>query len=404
MSNVLLTTNAITREAVRLWRNSNAFIQNLDRQYDDQYMRAGAKIGNALRIRLPNDFVTRTGAAAIFQSTNEQNTVLTLATQQGVDLQFTSVDLSMSMDDFSERVLAPAVNVLAGTVAASIMAGSEAGGVCNFVDNEPTAGTMASPTSSTYLLAGAILDNQSAPVLNRRIVNNPTTDARVTASLQGLFNPQPRVSEQYETGSMKNALGADWMRDQTVLMHTSGTQASGTVAGANQTGTTLNITALTGTLVAGDIITIANVNGVNRINKATYGQARQFVIVANANAGATSIQIYPAIVPPVGVNPVQYQTVTASPAAAAPWTQVGPGASATYRKNIMWVPNAIAMATADLIMPPNVDAARQVFDGVSMRIVRQYIIGTDVLGTRLDVLYGYLYVRPEWCCVIADIP
>lgn len=404
MSNVLLTIGGITREAVRLWRNTNAFIQNLDRQYDDQYARTGAKIGQALRVRLPNDFTVRTGAAANFQATNEQNTTLTMATQQGVDLQFTSVDLSLNMDDFAERVLAPAINVLAGAVAGAIMSGSEVGGVCNYVDNEPTAGTLASPTSTTYLLAGAALDNQSAPVLNRRIVNSPTTDARVTASLQGLFNPQPRVSEQYETGAMKNALGADWMRDQTVLMHTTGSQASGTVAGANQTGTTLAITALTGTLNAGDMITIANVNGVNRITKASYGQPRTFVIVQNANIGATTLQIYPAIVPSNAGNPVQYQTVTVSPAAAAPWTQVGPGANQTYRKNIMWVPNAIAMATADLIMPPNVDAAREVFDGVSMRMVRQYIIGTDVLGTRLDVLYGYLFVRPEWCVVIADMP
>ena len=46
MSNSLLTTSKITREAVRLFVNSNLFIQNVDRQYDDQFGRAGEKIGS----------------------------------------------------------------------------------------------------------------------------------------------------------------------------------------------------------------------------------------------------------------------------------------------------------------------------------------------------------------------
>jgi len=390
----------ITREAVRLWKNTNAFMRNISTEYDDQYARTGAKIGTALRIRLPNDFTVRTGAAASFQDTNEQSTTLTLATQKGVDLSFTSVDLTMSLDDFAERILAPAVNNLAGSVAADIMSGAD-GGVCNYVDNE-SAGVIITPTTTTILTAGANLDTNSANTANRRLVTDPYTDARVVAALSGLFNPASTIGEQYKSGAMKNALGFDWMKDQTVIKHTNGSFSAGTVNGAGQTGTTLVVNAITGTLNVGDILTIAGVYQVNRIFKLSTGAPRQFVVVAAAASGATSLTIYPALIPASSSGAqVQFQTVTASPANGATITLLGP-ASAVYRKNIAFVPEAVTMATADLIEPPNVECAREQFDGVSMRMVRQYIIGTDQLGTRLDILYGYLWVRPEWACVVAD--
>src|ERR1700728_3467692 len=127
MANTILTINMITREAVRLWKNSNEFIQHIDQQYDNQFAKTGAKIGTTCRIRLPNDFTVRTGPAAQIQDTSEQSTTLTLATQQGVDVSYSSVDRTMSLDDFSRRVLAPMVNNLAGTVAANIMTVVEGG-------------------------------------------------------------------------------------------------------------------------------------------------------------------------------------------------------------------------------------------------------------------------------------
>ena len=404
MANTLLTINMITREAVRLWKNTNAFMRNMSTSYDDQYARTGAKIGSQLRIRLPVDFTVRTGEAASFQDVSEQFTTLTMATQQGVDMSFPSIDLTLSVDDFAERYIAPAVNNLAGTVAANIMSGSE-GGVCNYVDNE-SGGVIITPSSTTFLTANAILDTQSAPTMNHRVVVNPFTDARVAGALTGLFNPVPEISEQYRSGGMKNALGLDWMKDQTVIMHTNGSFSAGTVSGAGQSGTTITTGAITGTLNKGDIITIANVNGVNRVFKASYGQLRQFVVTSNVASGGTSIPIYPALIASsngvAGGPQQQYQTVDSTPANGAAITLQGP-ASAVFRKNIAFTPEMVTMATADLEIPPDVQSARHEFDGVSMRMVRQYIVGTDQTGTRLDIVYGFLYVRPEWGVVIPDI-
>lgn len=406
MANSLLTINMITREAVRLWKNTNAFIQNIDQQYDDSFAKVGAKIGTQLRVRLPNDYTVRTGAAAQIQDTTEQSTTLVVATQQGVDVSFSSVDRTMSLDDYSERVLAPCINNLAGTIAANIMSGVE-GGVCNLVSNTDSNGNIISPILTTFLNAGATLDNNSAPTGRRKIVNSPFTQARTVATLTGLLNPITDISRQYTTGTMAQAIGFEWMMDQTVVNHTTGTFTAGTVNGANQTGLTLTVNAITGTLALGDIITIANVNAVNRITKTTTGATRQFVVTAAAATLATSISIYPAIVPPstfvAGGPTVQYQTVDSSPVNGAAISLATP-ASSVYRKNIAYVPEAITMATADLVLPQQgiVEGARESFDNISMRMITDYTVGTDQLITRLDVLYGFLYVRPEWSVIVAD--
>ncbi len=399
--NTLLTIDMIARLAVRLWKNTNAFMRNINTQYDDQFARTGAKIGSQLRIRLPVDFTVGTGTSVSFQDVSEQFTTLTMATQNNVGLSFPQIDLTLKVDDFTERYIAPAVNNLAGKVAVGIMSGSE-GGVCNYVDNEASS-VIISPSNTTILTANAILHTQSAPAMNHRLVVNPFTDARIAGALGGLFNPATEISEQYRSGSMKNALGFDWMMDQTVIMHTPGSFSAGTVNGAGQSGTTIVTNAITGTLKKGDIITIAGSNGVNRIEKQSYGQPRQLVVLADVPSGGTSISVYPALIPggPGGAD-VQYQTVDVSPANGAAISLASP-ASTTYRKNIAFVPDAVTMTTADLEIPPNVESARHELDGVSMLMVRQYIIGTGQTGTRLDVVWGALWIRPEWAVVIADV-
>jgi len=406
VANTLLTINMITREAVRLWKNSNAFIQNVDMQYDESFAVSGAKIGSSLRIRLPNDFTVVTGPALSVQDTAEQSTTLVLATQQHIDVAFSTADRTLSLDDYSRRVLSPMVNNLTGAVAINIMSGAE-GGICNFVVNQDGNNNLLTPIASTYLNAGATLDINSAPIADRKIVNSPRTEARVVASLSGLLNPSSSIGRQYMTGRMYDALGFIWMKDQTTINHTTGTlaQGSATVSGANQTGLSLTVGALAGNINLGDIFTIAGVNAVNRITKQDTGELRQFVATASAAVGATSVSLYPAIVPGVGGQAVQYQTVVSSPANGAAVNPVnGLAASITYRKNFAYAPDAVTLATADLEMPHNVhEAARAQFDGVAMRMVTDYFIGTDQLITRLDVLYGYLWIRPEGASVVADI-
>ncbi|MNZ34170.1 P22 coat protein [compost metagenome] len=396
-TNSLLTINMITREALRLFVNSNAFLKNIDRQYDDQFAKVGAKIGDTLRIRLPNDYTVRNGKTASIQNTTEQSRSLTVSTQQGVDIAFSSAERALSLDDYSERVLKPAMNNLAGAVAMNIMANADNGS--NLVFKDGGAGVIATPDATTWLLAGAKLDMMSSPRGDRKIMLDPLTQARTVSSLSGLFNPQRKIGDQYETGEMsRDTLGFDWFMDQTVIKHTNGTFTAGAVGAAGQTGTTLATGAITGTLKKGDIITITGVNSVNRVTKQSNGELAQFVVTADVSSGATSIPIYPAIV----AAPAAYATVTASPAAGAPIALVTP-AGATYRKNIAYNPMAFTLATADLELPRGVhEAARATYDGISMRAVTAYDVKEDDFITRLDILYGSATLRPEWVVCVPD--
>jgi hypothetical protein len=180
------------------------------------------------------------------------------------------------------------------------------------------------------------------------------------------------------------------------------------VSGANQTGNTINLTASTaGTLKAGDIITIAGVHRVNRITKVAGADLAQFTVTANASLSSTAaaVSIYPAITPSNAGAAVQYQTVDSSPANSAAVTLVNAGFSAGYRRNIVLRPEAVTMVCADLYLPEKgvVESAREEFDDISLRMITTYDPSSDQTYTRLDVLYGYLWVRPEWAVVVPDI-
>lgn len=402
MANSLLTINMITREAVRLWKNSNAFLQNIDRQYDSDFAKSGAKIGSSLRIRLPNDFIVRSGATAAPQDTTEQSTSLTVATQKGVDVQFSSAERALSLDDYSTRILAPAINNLAGAVALDVITGSEK--IPNLSSKVDGSGNLFTPDASTWLTAGAVLDQMSAPRGSRKILLDPLTMARTVTSLAGLFNPASGLSKQYASGEMQQALGYDWIMDQTTLKHTTGAYgALATVNGASQTGSAITVSALAGPLKQGDVISFAGVNSVNRVTKQDNGTLAQFVVTADVAGSATSIPIYPPMTPPSGGNPVPYQTVTASPANGAAIT-VATKASTVYRKNFAFLPQAATLVTADLELPRGVhEAAREMFDNTSLRMVTAYNVSTDQFITRLDILYGWVWPRPEWACIVPDI-
>jgi len=409
MANTYLTIDMITKEAVRLFKNSNLFIKNIDTQYDSQFARDGAKIGDTLRIRLPSDFIVTEGPAMQLQSNTQQYTTLTVSSQLNVATPYTTAERTMSIDNYSELVMAPMVNNLAGKVALDIMLGSE-GGVCNFVSNVDGNGNIITPTMDQFLEANAVLDNNSANQMDRRIVNSPNTDARTTAGLAGLLNPTPEISSQFRSGMMKSGLGYDrWFRDQTVITHTSGTyDGAATVAGGNQTtgtgGGNITVSAISGTLRKGDIITFEGVNAVNRVTKQSMGTLRQFVVTADVGNGATSIPVYPGLIPagPGGADQ-QYQTVDASPLNGASVKMVTK-AGEVYRKSIAYTQKAVTMASADLVLPRKAieEGARASYDGLSMRIITDYLPQSDQLATRLDILFGKKYIRPEWLCTVAD--
>jgi hypothetical protein len=400
----------ITKETLRLFRNSNSFLKTINTEYSDQFAREGAKIGASLNIRKPVDYTVRSGPTASYQNTTETYTTLVISTQLGVDMSFSSADMALSIDKFSQRYIKPAVNNLAGSVAAAVMSmvdgGTGQGPVANFVHNVDGSNNTITPSASTWLQAGAILDANSAPRGDgqRIAMIDNLSNARTVSGLSGFYNPQVRISEQSTSGMMnKEFLGLDWYTDQTIIKHTTGTFSAGALSAAGYVGSTLPVGAITGTLNRGDIISIAGVNQVNRVTKVSTGTPMLFTVTANVASGATSIPIYPALIPSNAGAQVQYQTVDVSPASGAAVTLANK-ASEVYRKNLVYVPEAFTLATVDLpfISKGVVDCARENFDGISMRMITTYDPINDILGTRLDILFGYALLRPEWVVAVAD--
>ena len=118
MANTLLTPTAVTRKALQVLHQKLTFVGSINRQYDKQYAVEGAKIGSDLKIRLPNQYVVRSGATLSTQDTTEQSVTLAVTTQKGVDLNFTSAELTLDLQDFSDRIIEPAMAVLAANIEA----------------------------------------------------------------------------------------------------------------------------------------------------------------------------------------------------------------------------------------------------------------------------------------------
>jgi hypothetical protein len=196
-----------------------------------------------------------------------------------------------------------------------------------------------------------------------------------------------------------NVLGYDEINmSQSIVQHTTGTRsttASLTISAtvSTQGATTVAITGDAGsaTLKQGDVFTIASVYSVNPQTRQSTGSLQQFVVTADATAaaGVWTASISPAIYTPTNA----LATVDSFPVAAAVVTFLG-SASTSYPQNLIYHKNAITFATADLLLPQGVDmASRQVHNGISMRIVRQYDINNDRMPCRIDVLYGYSVIR-----------
>lgn len=416
MANSILTPSMITRYSIRMFLNTNYFIQNVSRQFESQFGIEGARIGAQLRIRYPNQYTVTDGPGIAPQDTSEQQFLLTVATQRHVDVAFTSAETTLDVDDYMERIVLPRVNALAANVALQVMVNT-ATAVRNITANVDAGNNILPVTDSPFALARAILEENSAPNFGeqgmRKIVLAPRSDTRVQLALRGLLNPVDSISKQYNTGMMWEALQFRWFEDQSVVSHTTGSATSATVNGAGQTGGTITINALTGTLNAGDVITIAGVNAINRANFNSLGTLAQFVVTAAAANGATSLSIYPPIIPPLNNNPYaglpytpqQYQTVTASPANNATITPFA-NASVTYRENLAYAPDAITLVVAPLWIPPSekgvIAAARHEYDQLSMRSLVVYEPTTDQPIDRLDILFGSGVTRPEWICQVAD--
>jgi len=414
MADNFITSDIITAETLRIIHNESAFLGAINREYNDQFAKTGAKAGTTVNVRRPVQYTVRDGATASFQDINETTVPVTVQPEFGIDFDFSDFDLTLKLDKFSERYLMPAGKRLATELDMRI--GALYKQVANF------SGTPGTPISTAQeaLDAAVYLDNNAAPRDgNRTLSLTPLANSKLVGGMAGLFNDQATQGRQMRTGLMKTNLGMDFQMSQNLPTHTVG-PLGGTplVNGAGQgtaaSGSTDNPYASTTTLVtdgwtaaagvrlnAGDVITIAGVFAVNPENKQSTGQLQQFVVRENASSDASgnaSVIISPAII--VGGA---YATVTAAPADNAAITVVTGDAGDQHAQNILFHKDAFTLVTVDMELPRGMDmASRMSVDGVSMRFVRGFDLVNNKRLCRFDILAGFAALRPEWAVRIPN--
>lgn len=394
MPNTILTPTAVTRESLRILHQKLNFIGNIDRQYDDSFAKTGAKIGDSLKIREPNEYVVRTGINMSAQDTVETSQTLQVSTVKGVDLNFTSAELTLSLDDFSKRILEPAMSVLAANIEADAL--SMYKDVYNIVDQDATAFSW-----NTVLNGRKTLNDSLTPMDNQRsCLLSTASSVKLVDALKGLFQDSGEISKQYKEGKMGRSAGFDFYENTLLVPHTTGTAAKTTtytVNGAVTTNGSTSVVVATGstTFKKGDVFTVAGCYRVHQETKVSTGALQQFVVTADYAGGAGTVSFAPAIYTSGGKQNV----VAAGMANGSAIVKVGAGNGELLGADMVFHKNAFTFATADLLLPSGVDfAAREVMDGISMSIVRDFAISDRSFPCRVDVLYGYKAIRPQLAC------
>jgi hypothetical protein len=395
----------ITRETLRVLENELTFTMQINRSYDSQFAKSGAKIGNVLNVRLPVRFSYAQGQGLILQDLTESSVPVVLNIQYQRSFAITSSDLALSVDDFRKRFIEKAMKSMANQIDQDGLK------LYKTVNNEVgTPGTVPN-TIQTYLDAGTLLSNEAAPLEDRCLVISPAMNGTIVGALTGLFNPQKTVSERWKKGMMsEETVGFDWYMDQNCNQHTVGLQGGTPLSnGVAQLGSSIITDGWTANVVVlnqGDVIQFANVYAVNPQSLQTFGTLANFVVTADVtsdNSGNATIPVQINGSGAVLVGP--YQNVSQAIADNSAITVNGASAIKSQR-GLAFHPDAFTFASADLPLYGGLDMADRIADDqdmkMSIRVIRDYDINLDRAPLRMDLLGGWATLYPQLAVRIAS--
>jgi P22 coat protein - gene protein 5 len=421
MANNLINSTIILNESLRIIHNKNNYLSNISHQYDQSFKEYGSagKPGTTLQIRKPNRYTSRTGLSTQIQGNAESTVTLTVANVRGIDLDFNDVELRMNVNDFTKQFIEPAINQLATDLENEVFSTlyKDVYNVVGTAGQIPgTGGGTSYSAFQAYGNAKVLMNRGLTPKDNKWCMIVPSTlELGALKEFKGLFQDSSEISKQYLEGKMGRHMGYNWYTNELAPTHTNLLNGGSPAAsGAGQTGNSLLTSGWTAntTIAQGSVFSFTSGTAVNMVHPETrksYGAldvsatvagatavGQQFTVTANAMAdanGNATLLISPAI-----VTSGNYQTVTASPDAGATLGFVG-SASTVYPQGLAFHPDAFTFVTADLELPKGMDMAdRKNFEGISMRFVRGYDIVNARMISRIDILYGYLTLYPQWAC------
>lgn len=395
MSNTLPVTLKVAKDVLAIIKNNPGMIPTVNRDYEPVFTDTGSyDSGQTILIKRPPRYVVRAGRDAVPQDTTA-NTVPLTVNQFGVDLWNTCLEQTLSKNALDMRLEAAAAALTTEIDRQGLELAKFA--TFNTLNLTGGAGGTAPNTQALAVQAatdtGARLSDMGAPITDRYFIANPRTNGNLIAGMSGMFNAVPAISNQFNTGMMKNALGFDFGMSQNVSTLTNGAATATNINGAGQTGSALTVVAVAGgTLTKGSKITLPGVFAVNPQTRQSTGVLANFVVTADALVGATTINISPAI-----VTSGAFQNVTASPTTATPYVILG-AASTSYGANIAFHRDAFTLAMVPMATPPAGTGAMssQVSeDGVTIKVTQYWDGSKDILNLRLDALFGWAATYPE---------
>jgi P22 coat protein - gene protein 5 len=397
--NTYLTIGMVTNEALRVLVNNTVFTAHVNREYDDKFAVAGAKIGNVLNIRRPPRYLTAIGQALQIEDATETSVPLVLNTQRHLGLAFTSADLVLSIDEFSKRFIRPGIATLSNFI--------DFDGLQQFFNifNEVGIPGTIPNTALLYLQGNQRLNEMACPVDDHHLCISPGMNAVIVDALKGLFHDSTMIEEQYMKGMIGRGLGYDGIyMDQNVPTFQVGPQGGVPVVnGANQTGNLIITNGWTAAaavrLNRGDVIQFAGCFAVNPQNRQSTGTLANWIVTATVSSdGAGNLTI--PIQGPLGNGIIvagPFQNASASPTNGGSVTVNG-AANTNSPRGIGFHPDAFTLGMADLLLPGGVDMAERASSKelkASLRIIRAYDINQDRFPFRADVLYGWATLYPE---------
>lgn len=402
----------ITDNAVMSFKNNCVMTRYVDRQYDPLWGQSGAKRGTTINLRFPPQYELRRGDTAQPQGSVETFFPITLGSPTGVDMDFTSQELLLTVDDFVNRFVKKAALPIANGV------DSDLTGLYNQVNSfapQSTPGTPAT-TIEPYLSATTQLALQGAPVEGDEwaMIIDYKQNQKIITALSGQFNPQGAISKQWDSARMFDAIGYKWSQDQNIRIHTVGA-LGGTpqVNGANQSGSIINIKTgsanVTGYFKKGDILQFAGAFGV-KVNSVplggvgdSTGDLGMFVVTADCNTDGGGLITGVPISPPMVLSGPT-QNVTASPNDSAAITVFGSAtayAGVATRQGLAFNKGAFVLGMVDLPLPGGMDMSARTMDEdskIGMRFLRGFDITENQFISRLDCLYVVACPRPQFAC------
>ena len=402
-TNTLLTIDMITQEALRILHEKLTFVRSIHRGYDSQFAQTGAKIGDTLRIRMPVQYKVGDGPSITPQDTVEQNIALKIDKQSHVAVAFGGAEMALSLDDYSNRILKPAMSVLAADIEATYI--QRATLITPWQVGTPGAIPNA---MATYLAARTRLNQALAPKdSDRNMLISSLFSEKIIDALKSLSQDDGELSRQYREGSMGRMAGFDWAESESMHTHVNGTGTVAAQVNANVTVDGTDQLALKGlgttnTVTAGTIIELQARFDVHPETKQLRTTKKQFVVLETVAAvgGVATVTVSPKIF----FADTGRRNISGAPQADDTATLLGaasPAAGSSYECGLAYPKNAFTFATADLPLPAGGEGSRRDFDGIAMRVWRDSDIMTDQHLCRIDVLSGFAGLRTEHACRVA---